>query len=52
MYQRIDLQGLWDFQLDEKKEGLKLPFIEQIRLPGTTSYARKGKKNEDIELGF
>ena len=30
MYQRIDLQGLWDFQLDEKKEGLKLPLLSRL----------------------
>lgn len=35
-------------QLDETKQGLTLPFTDVITLPGTTSYARKGPKNEEV----
>lgn len=51
MYKKIDLSGIWSFQPDEKKEGLKLPFTDTIALPGTTSHSKKGKKNEAAELG-
>jgi hypothetical protein len=51
MYKYIDLSGIWEFQLDEKKQGLKQPFIETIILPGTTSNSKKGEKNQDVELG-
>ena len=52
MYTKIDLSGIWDFQLDEEKEGIKLPFSDTITLPGTTSYSKKGNINEDIEVAF
>ena len=52
MYTRIDLSGIWDFQLDEEKEGIKLPFIDTITLPGTTSYSKKGNINENVEIAF
>jgi beta-galactosidase/beta-glucuronidase len=51
MYAKIDLSGIWDFQLDEKKQGVKRPLNDKIILPGTTSNSRKGKKNESVEIG-
>ncbi|AOZ93913.1 sugar-binding domain-containing protein [Paenibacillus crassostreae] len=51
MYSKIDLSGSWNLQLDEEKQGLKLPFNDVIALPGTTSHAKKGKKNQQIEIG-
>ncbi|NIK78015.1 hypothetical protein FHS15_003153 [Paenibacillus castaneae] len=51
MFAMIDLSGAWKLQLDEEKRGLQLPFNDVISLPGTTSHAQKGKKNENIELG-
>lgn len=51
MYKKIDLSGTWNFQLDEEKLGVKTPFSDTIKLPGTTSYFKKGKKNEKVELG-
>ncbi|WP_375102397.1 glycoside hydrolase family 2 TIM barrel-domain containing protein [Paenibacillus sp. RS8] len=41
----INLAGEWKLQLDGRKEGLSLPFIDSMDLPGTTSHARKGPKN-------
>lgn len=52
MYKSIDLSGIWNFQLDGEKQGANAPFSDTITLPGTTSYFKKGKKNENIELGF
>ena len=52
MYKKIDLSGIWKFQLDEEKLGVNAPFNDTIMLPGTTSYFKKGKKNEKAELGF
>lgn len=51
MLNRIDLSGTWRLLLDEKKEGLKRPFTDEIMLPGTTSHAKKGRKNEKAETG-
>lgn len=51
MQTRISLEGEWKLQLDESKQGLALPFTEVITLPGTTSHARKGPKNEDKLVG-
>ncbi|WP_160675963.1 sugar-binding domain-containing protein [Clostridium sp. C8-1-8] len=51
MYSKIDLSGIWNFQLDANKQGIKKPFNDEILLPGTTSNSKKGKKNERIELG-
>nr|WP_274528938.1 beta-glucuronidase [Paenibacillus piscarius] len=47
----ISLEGEWKLQLDEKGEGLVLPFTDGIRLPGTTSHARKGPKNSRVLAG-
>ncbi|MDS0525841.1 beta-glucuronidase [Clostridium sp. SHJSY1] len=52
MYTKIDLSGIWKFQLDEKKQGLKKLLNDTITLPGTTSNARKGKKNQSVEIGY
>ena len=51
MYAKINLIGTWKFQLDEAKQGLQLPITDTIELPGTTSYCKKGKKNENVEIG-
>lgn len=52
MLKSIDLSGVWQFQLDEEKGGMPAAFNDTITLPGTTSFARKGKKNENREVGF
>ncbi|OOM73729.1 beta-galactosidase [Clostridium puniceum] len=52
MYKSIDLSGIWNFQLDGEKQGANAPFSDTITLPGTTSYFKKGKRNENIELSF
>ncbi|MEK3671469.1 glycoside hydrolase family 2 TIM barrel-domain containing protein [Paenibacillus sp. FSL R10-2771] len=45
---KISLEGEWKLQLDESKQGLVLPYTDVITLPGTTSHARKGPKNEEF----
>lgn len=51
MEQKIDLSGIWSFQLDPKKECPNPPFCDSMPLPGTTSYYRKGEQNETAEIG-
>lgn len=51
MLSKISLEGEWKLQLEEKRKGLVVPFTDVIMLPGTTSYARKGPKNEEILVG-
>lgn len=51
MYKKIDLSGLWNFELDEAKQGIMGQLNDTITLPNTTSNALKGKKNEAVELG-
>ncbi|MGF7047275.1 hypothetical protein J2T13_001780 [Paenibacillus sp. DS2015] len=51
MQTKISLEGEWKLQLDEERQGELLPFSDVITLPGTTSYARKGPKNNDILVG-
>lgn len=51
MQTKLGLEGEWSLQLDEEMKGLKLPFTDVMTLPGTTSYARKGKKNEEALIG-
>lgn len=51
MLSKISLEGEWKLQLDEKGEGLVFPFTDTIRLPGTTSHARKGQKNSEMLVG-
>ncbi|ANY67160.1 beta-glucuronidase [Paenibacillus sp. BIHB 4019] len=48
---KINLEGEWKLQLDKDKSGLSQPFTDSIKLPGTTSYARKGPKNETKLVG-
>ncbi|WP_138494347.1 sugar-binding domain-containing protein [Paenibacillus pinistramenti] len=50
MLHKMSLEGSWRLQLDEQKEGLKQPYQDSIELPGTTSHAQKGQKNEKIEI--
>ncbi|MCL6604011.1 MAG: beta-glucuronidase [Paenibacillus sp.] len=52
MYTTIDLQGVWNFQLDEEKLGVKLPYADTITLPSTTSHSKKGKPNDRSETHF
>ncbi len=42
----IDLSGEWSLELDEKMEGKTLPFSDSIRLPNSTSNAKKGRFNK------
>ncbi|WP_151734168.1 sugar-binding domain-containing protein [Paenibacillus tengchongensis] len=53
MHTKISLEGEWKLLLDPK--GRELPLQEQyddvITLPGTTSHARKGPKNEEKLIG-
>lgn len=51
MLTTIDLSGSWNVQLDAGKSGLRLPFDDTMQLPGTTSHARKGPRNEAVETG-
>ncbi|MFC4101528.1 glycoside hydrolase family 2 TIM barrel-domain containing protein [Paenibacillus xanthanilyticus] len=46
MIATINLDGVWEFQLDGEKQGRRLPMNDTIALPGTTSLARKGEPNE------
>lgn len=48
MQTQISLEGEWKLQLDEHKQGQSLPFSDVITLPGTTSHARKGPKNQKV----
>lgn len=50
MYMKIDLSGIWKFRLDEEKQGMHLPYNDTIVLPNTTSHAKKGNKNEAVEI--
>ncbi|WP_441888413.1 glycoside hydrolase family 2 TIM barrel-domain containing protein [Paenibacillus sp. YAF4_2] len=47
----INLEGIWEFQLDGEKQGFQKPLNDTIALPGTTSYARKGKRNQAAHEG-
>lgn len=48
MLSKISLEGEWKLQLDGGRQGLVLPYTDVITLPGTTSHARKGPKNEEL----
>ncbi|WP_201005452.1 glycoside hydrolase family 2 TIM barrel-domain containing protein [Paenibacillus glycanilyticus] len=50
MIGKINLVGTWELQLDEEKTGLQEPFNDTIALPGTTSHARKGKRNQSVNV--
>ncbi|MDN4602320.1 hypothetical protein P5G61_13880 [Paenibacillus sp. F6_3S_P_1C] len=51
MLTSINLQGSWELQLDEHKEGVQGPFGDTITLPNTTSHARKGRKSDAAHIG-
>lgn len=51
MLTRIGLEGTWELQLDANKEGLRQPLGDTMTLPGTTSHARKGNRNEAVDIG-
>mgnify|MGYP000019433849 CR=1 FL=1 len=53
MIKRIDLSGLWNFELDPDKKGIEGRLFDRqkndtINLPGTTSIAHKGKYNDNV----
>lgn len=58
MMTKIDLSGVWSFHTDEEKIGIEQKFFEQkkfddtIKLPSTTSFAKKGRYNNERETGF
>ncbi|WP_139903081.1 hypothetical protein [Clostridium thermarum] len=52
MFKCIDISGIWNFHLDGNKKGMPPVFRDTITLPGTTSYAKKGNRNESREVGF
>lgn len=57
MIKKIDLSGLWDFELDPDKKGIEGRFFDRqkndtINLPGTTSIAKKGNYSDKKETGF
>ena len=50
MRPRIDLQGMWQFELDAQNKGLAeqwqlKPFSDAVTLPGTTDTNQKGVRN-------
>lgn len=51
MLTTLNLAGIWELQLDGEKSGLQTPFADTMALPGTTSHARKGERNEAAEIG-
>ncbi|SFD15279.1 glycoside hydrolase family 2 TIM barrel-domain containing protein [Ruminococcus albus] len=51
MISKTDLQGTWELYLDYECTGENVVFNENIKLPNTTSNARKGKINEKRETG-
>lgn len=57
MIKKIDLSGLWNFELDPDKKGIEGRFFDRIKndtinLPGTTSIAQKGTYSDKKETGF
>lgn len=53
----VDISGIWQCRLDAEKEGVECGFEKGgyddiISLPGTTSMAKLGEKNEARETGF
>lgn len=50
MLASIDLKGTWNVQLDDRKTGLQLPYVDTMDLPGTTAFARKGKRNSEARI--
>ena len=52
MIWKIDLSGDWELSLDPECKGEDLRYYENIKLPNTTSNARKGKPNEARDTGY
>ena len=54
MIRKTDLSGLYKLFLDGEMSGQagKIPYNDEIALPGTTSFAQKGAPNEKRETGF
>lgn len=51
MLTTMNLEGIWNLQLDEQKIENGLVYTDVISLPNTTSHAAKGKKNETALTG-
>ncbi|OWA37564.1 beta-glucuronidase [Saccharibacillus sp. O16] len=51
MLSKIDLSGIWRLSLDEQQKGRPDSWEDTMELPGTTSHARKGKRNEQKLIG-
>ncbi|MDO3413270.1 beta galactosidase jelly roll domain-containing protein [Saccharibacillus sp. CPCC 101409] len=51
MLSKIDLSGVWKLELDADKKGLPQTFRDEMELPGTTSHARRGPRNEERLIG-
>lgn len=56
MRKAIELQGVWQFELDGDKKGIEKQVFHRkladtISLPGTTSMAKKGTYSEKREIG-
>lgn len=57
MIKKIDLSGIWNFELDPDKKGIEARLFDKakndtITLPGTTSIAKKGTFSDKKETGF
>lgn len=56
MKKTVNLQGNWQFELDQEKTGIENAFYQKsfsdtITLPGTTSMAQKGVYSDKREIG-
>ncbi len=56
MIKKIDLSGTWKFAMDADKKGIEERYFDKelddsIRLPGTTSIAKKGSPSARREIG-
>ncbi|MCQ4085423.1 sugar-binding domain-containing protein [Saccharibacillus sp. JS10] len=51
MLNKINLSGSWQMTLDEQQQGFPQSFEDEMELPGTTSHARKGKRNDEKLTG-
>lgn len=51
MLSKLNLSGVWQLSLDEERKGLPQTFEDTMELPGTTSHARKGRRNEEQLTG-
>ena len=54
MIKKIDLSGIWNFELDPDKKGIEARLFDKakndtITLPGTTSIAKKGTFSDKKE---